>query len=84
MTIKIRNANSLVLAVNNQPADSSHRARKAIVSGEIVHISVYTGVYKTVYRHAVKPTPHPDEFADDGVGAESGHATYPTYLRMLG
>jgi hypothetical protein len=84
MKTKIRDPYALLLGVNDEPPNSSHGGRKAIVSGEVVNISVYSTVYKPVYRDAVKPTPNTDELPDDRIDVNAEQAGNAPYFRLVG
>lgn len=84
MIIEVRNANTTVAGVDDKPSDGSHCVRKAIVSGEVVHVSVYSTVYKTVYRKLIEPRPHADELPSDGVAIDAERASNAPHFRLVG
>jgi hypothetical protein len=83
MSIKVRDAYALLLGLDDKPPNRSHGARKSIVSGEVVNISVYNTVYKTVYRTLVKPAPHSDQLSDDRVTVKTKRASNAANFRLI-
>jgi len=84
MIVEVRNANAPVAGVDEKPPNSGHRVRKAIVSGEVVNISVYSSVYKTVYGKLVEPRPHTNKPAGNRLCVNTKLASNAPHFRLVG